>query len=339
MEAKENQSAARFWNQILKPYAKPQLGKSVYQLTSTMLFFVGTWYLMLRSLEISYWLTLALAVPAAFFLVRLFIIQHDCGHASFFRSRAANNTVGFWLGVMTLTPYRYWKRTHAIHHASSGDLDRREFGEVDTITVKEYRERSRLGRLGYRLYRNPFVLLVIGPVWQFVIKHRYPIDTPRAWKREWRGILWTNLALLAIIILMGLTIGVRRFLMVQVPISVIAGTLGVWMFYVQHQFEDTYWEHHPDWSFFAAGIEGSSFYDLPAVLHWLTGNIGYHHVHHLSSLIPNYRLKQCFKENPELHHVTRLSLIKSLECLRYKLWDEDRHKLVSFRAAAKTAGA
>ncbi|MGB3562239.1 MAG: fatty acid desaturase [Thermoanaerobaculia bacterium] len=338
MEAQENQTAARFWNQILKPYAKPNLGKSVYQLSSTALFFVGTWYLMLRSLEVSYWLTLALAVPAAFFLVRLFIIQHDCGHASFFRSRTANNTVGFWLGVLTLTPYRYWKRTHAIHHASSGDLDRREFGEVDTITVQEYRERSRLGRLGYRVYRNPFVLLVIGPVWQFVIKHRYPIDTPRSWKREWRGILWTNLALLAIIIVMGLTIGVPRFLMVQLPITIIAGTLGVWMFYVQHQFEDTYWEHHQDWSFFAAGIEGSSFYDLPAVLHWLTGNIGYHHVHHLSSLIPNYRLKECFRDNPELHHVTRLSLIRSLECLRYKLWDEDRHQLVSFRST-KTARA
>jgi len=338
VQAQENQTAARYWNQILKPYAKPSLGKSAYQLSSTMLFFVGTWYLMLRSLDVSYWLTLALAVPAAFFLVRLFIIQHDCGHASFFRSRTANNTVGFWLGVLTLTPYRYWKRTHAIHHASSGDLDRREFGEVDTITVKEYLERSRLGRFGYRLYRNPFVLLVIGPIWQFVIKHRYPVDTPRAWKREWRGILWTNLALLAIIIVMGLTIGVGRFLMVQMPISIIAGTLGVWMFYVQHQFEDTYWEHHTDWSFFAAGIEGSSFYDLPAVLHWLTGNIGYHHVHHLSSLIPNYRLKQCFRENPELHHVTRLSLIKSLECLRYKLWDEERHKLVSFRST-KTARA
>ena len=330
MQAKDNQTAAQFWNQILKPYTKPQLGKSVYQLSSTMLFFVGTWYLMLRSLEVSYWLTLVLAVPAAFFLVRLFIIQHDCGHASFFRSRAANNTVGFWLGVMTLTPYRYWKRTHAIHHASSGDLDRREFGEVDTLTVKEYQKRSRLGRLGYRLYRNPFVLFVIGPVWQFMIKHRYPVDTPRAWKREWRGILWTNLALLAIIIVMGLTIGVQRFLMVQLPISLIAGALGVWMFYVQHQFDGVYWARHQEWDFEHAAVLGSSYYKLPKILQFFSGNIGFHHIHHLSSRIPNYNLESCHNEIPEFQKIKPLTFSSSMKCAKFRLWDEKNNQLVGY---------
>ncbi len=285
---------------------------------------------MLQSLEVGYWLTLLLSLPAAGFLTRLFIIQHDCGHGCFFHSARANHAVGFILGVLTLTPYQYWRRTHALHHASSGDLDRRELGEIDTLTVAEYLALSRWRRLGYRLYRNMFVLLVLGPLYQFVLKHRLPLDAPREWKREWRSVFATDLALAAIVVTMGLTIGLGRFALVYLPLLVVSGALGVWLFYVQHQFEDTYWENHPDWDFHRAGVQGSSFLDLPAVLHWFTGNIGYHHVHHLSSRIPNYSLRRCMAENPELQEVTRLTLRQGLACGRLKLWDEDARHLVGF---------
>ena len=283
---------------------------------------------MLLSLDVNYALTLLLSLPAAGLLTRLFIIQHDCGHGCFFHSPRANHTVGFVLGVLTLTPYQYWRRTHALHHAGSGDLDRRDFGEIQTLTVREYVALSRWRRLGYRLYRNMFVLLVLGPFYQFVIKHRLPLDAPRAWKREWRSVMATNLALAAVLVTASFTIGLGRFALVHLPIVVVSGAFGVWLFYVQHQFEDTYWENHPEWDFHRAGAEGSSFFDLPPVLHWFTGNIGYHHVHHLSSRIPNYSLRRCMDENPELQHVTRLTLGQSLKCARLKLWDEEAHRLV-----------
>jgi len=287
---------------------------------------------MLRGLEVGYWLTLLLALPASGLLTRLFIIQHDCGHGCFFRSMRANHAVGFVLGVVTLTPYQYWRRTHAIHHASSGDLDHRDFGEIATLTVREYQALSPGGRLRYRLFRNMFVLLVLGPFFQFVLKHRLPLDTPREWKGEWRSVMATNLALAAVLVTMGLTIGLGQFALVHLPIVLVSGALGVWLFYVQHQFEDTYWENQPEWDFHRAGAEGSSFLDLPAVLHWFTGNIGYHHVHHLSSRIPNYSLRRCMEENPELHQVTRLTLGQSLQCGHLKLWDEERRRLVGFDA-------
>jgi omega-6 fatty acid desaturase (delta-12 desaturase) len=286
---------------------------------------------MLASLEYSYWITLLLALPAAGFLVRLFIIQHDCGHGSFFRSRAANNTLGFVLGILTLTPYAYWRKAHAIHHATSGNLDHRGFGDISTLTVKEYLALTRWRRLRYRLYRNPLILFGLGPFYEFILRQRFPLGLPRSWRREWASILWTNLALLAVVAMMWKTVGIQAFLAVQLPISLLAGSSGVWLFYIQHQFEDTYWEKDDAWSFHAAGIKGSSYYDLPGMLHWFTGNIGVHHVHHLSSRIPNYRLRQCFRENPELQQVTRLTLWGSLKCARLKLWDEERGKLVGFQ--------
>ncbi|MBZ0112278.1 MAG: fatty acid desaturase [Thermoanaerobaculia bacterium] len=285
---------------------------------------------MLQSLEVGYWLTLLLAIPAVGMLTRLFIIQHDCGHGSYFRSSRANHIVGFILGVVTLTPYQYWRRTHAIHHATSGDLDHRELGDIRTITVREYQERTPWGRFKYRLYRSMFVLLGVGATFQFAIKHRLPVDAPRAWKSEWRSVMLTNLALAAVITTLGLTLGFGRLALVHLPIVVLSSGFGVWLFYVQHQFEDTYWEHHPEWDFHRAGIEGSSFFDLPQFLHWFTGNIGYHHIHHLSSRIPNYSLRRCMEENPELQHVTRLSLRTSFSCARFKLWDEDSRRLVGF---------
>jgi omega-6 fatty acid desaturase (delta-12 desaturase) len=286
---------------------------------------------MLGSLEYGYWITLVLAIPAAGFLIRLFIIQHDCGHGSFFRSRVANDTLGFVLGVLTLTPYGYWRRTHAIHHATSGNLDQRDIGDVTTLTVREYLGLSLWKRLRYRLYRNPLFLFGIGPVYLFVLRHRFPPNLPRTWRRGWASVFMTNLVILVVIVGMWRAVGFQAFLMVQLPITVIAATAGVWLFYIQHQFEDTYWEKSDTWSFYAAGLHGSSFLDLPRILHWFTGNIGVHHVHHVCSRIPNYRLLECLRENPELKQVTHLTLWKSLNCIRLKLWDEDGRRLVGFR--------
>ena len=326
-----DQRDQRRWNEILGPYKRPDAKKASYQLTSSVIAFVLLWSAMLFSLEWSYGWTLLLAVLAAGMMVRLFIFQHDCGHGSFFRSRAANDAVGFFLGVLTLTPYHYWRRTHAVHHATSGNLDRRELGDVSTLTVAEYQALPLKNRLAYRLYRNAFMLLVIGPVYQFVFKHRFPFDAPRTWKREWVSVMMTNLALVMLVVALGNMVGFSRFLLVQVPITLLAGTAGLWLFYVQHQFEGTYWEREANWNFHEASIRGSSFYDLPAPLRWFTGNIGFHHVHHLSSLIPNYRLRQCMQENPELHDVVRLSLWQSRKCARLKLWDEEHGKLIGFR--------
>ncbi len=320
-----------FWTEILEPYARPSVGRSLFQVFNSAVPFAFLWFFMLVSLEYSYWITLLLAVPTVGFLVRLFIIQHDCGHRSFFQSQTANNTLGFMIGVLTLTPYAYWRKTHAIHHATSGNLDQRGFGDISTLTVKEYLALSRWGRFRYRVYRNPLVLFGIGPTYEFILRHRLPIGTPRSWKKEWASVIWTNLAILAIVAKMWKIIGIRAFLAVQQPITLLAGTAGVWLFYIQHQFEDTYWEKNDSRNFQAAGLEGSSYYDLPGILHWFTGNIGVHHIHHLSSRIPNYRLRQCLRENPELQQVTRLTLWDSLKCSRLKLWDEERRKLVSFR--------
>jgi omega-6 fatty acid desaturase (delta-12 desaturase) len=321
----------------LAPYARAQDGRAWFQLLSTTALFALNWYLMLRSLAGPYWVTLLLALPAAGFSIRMFIFQHDCGHGSFFQSMRLNHAVGRVLGVLTLMPYWYWRRTHAIHHATSGDLDHRSFGDVEVWTVDEYLGKSRWGRLGYRLYRNPFILIGLGPAYQFLLKHRFPYDIPRAWKREWLSVMGTNLALAAIVVVAWQTIGLAALLKVQLPITLVSGSLGIWLFYIQHQFEDTYWRENPEWEFHRAGIEGSSYYDLPRVLHWFTGNIGYHHIHHLASRIPNYRLAECFREVPELAHVTRLTILGSLRCARLHLWDEQGRRLVSFRQLRRLA--
>ncbi|MFQ5766696.1 MAG: fatty acid desaturase, partial [Acidobacteriota bacterium] len=226
----------------MQPYRQSDHKKAIFQLASSILSFVVLWSAMLYSLRWWYGWTLLMAIPAAGVMVRLFIIQHDCGHGSFFRWRVANDAVGFLLGIVTLTPYHYWRRTHALHHAGSGNLDRRGFGDVSTLTVREYRALPLRKRLGYRLYRNSLILLLVGPVYLFILKHRFPFDARRAWKKEWVSVLSTNLALIVLITLMGNIIGFPHFLMVQLPITLIAGTVGVWLFYVQHQFEETYWQ-------------------------------------------------------------------------------------------------
>jgi len=329
-ETAEHESSSRYWNRLLSPYARADNRIAAFQLVTTSLAFAATWALMLVSLNIHYGITIALAFLAAGLLTRLFIFQHDCGHGSFFRSHRANTIVGTAIGVLTLTPYHYWRRTHAIHHATSGDLDRRTFGDIETLTVREYQEKSWWGRLYYRVYRNIFVILFVGPFYQFVIKHRLPLDIPRTWKREWFSVLLTNVCLAVIVAVAWMTIGIKAFLMIQIPITLISGAMGIWLFYVQHQFEDTYWRENPEWDFHRAGIEGSSYYDLPKIVHWFTGNIGYHHVHHLASRIPNYKLAKCFEEVSELHRVTKLTVRNSIHCARLHLWDEESQKLVSF---------
>jgi acyl-lipid omega-6 desaturase (Delta-12 desaturase) len=327
----------REWARTLARYREPHHGRSIVELVITAGPFALLWILMWASLGLSYWLSLVLALPAAGFLVRLFMIQHDCGHGSFFRHRLANDWVGRVLGMLTLTPYDFWRRSHAIHHASSGDLNRRGIGDITTLTVREYLSLSRWGRLRYRLYRHPVVMFGIGPAYLFLVQHRLPIGGLHGGWRPWLSTMATNAGIALLALLVVWLIGMRPFLMVHLPITLLAASIGVWLFYVQHQFEDTYWAEAPAWTLHEAALHGSSHYDLPHVLRWFTANIGLHHVHHLSSRIPYYRLPCVLREHPELKSVGRLTLIQSLGCVRLVLWDERRRRLISLRELREAA--
>jgi omega-6 fatty acid desaturase (delta-12 desaturase) len=321
----------------LATYRKPALKRSLAQLLTTAIPFVLLWAAMLRSLDYPYWTTLLLAVPTAGLLVRFFVIQHDCGHGSFFRSRSANNALGRVIGVLTLAPYADWRNAHAIHHATSGNLSQRGVGDISTLTVKEYVSLPVWKRFVYRFYRNPLILFGVGPCYQFLLRHRLPADLRHAGGKTWVSTLWTNLLILGVAALMISTIGLERLLMVHGPIVVMASTAGVWLFYIHHQFENTYWEHQENWDSHTAAVRGSSYYELPSPLRWFTGDIGLHHIHHLSSRIPNYRLRECLEANPELREARRLTMAECRKAIWLALWDEQRGKLVGFRQLASAS--
>lgn len=318
----------------LAAYIEPSNSRAILEIAVTIPPLVALWFAMWLTFDIGYWLTLLLAIPAAGLLARMFMIQHDCGHGSFFRHSWANDWTGRILGVFTMTPYATWKRTHAMHHAHSGNLDRRGVGDVETLTVAEYRGKSALGKLLYRTYRHPLVLFGLGPAYLFLLQHRLPVGLMHRGWRPWVSAMGTNLAIAAVFFTLAWTMGLEALLLIHLPIVLLAASFGVWLFFVQHQFEDTSWDKEPDWSWHGAALHGSSYYDLPPVLRWFTANIGMHHVHHLCGRIPFYRLPQVLRDHPELGNVSRLTFMQSLGCVRLALWDEDQRRLVSFRDAA-----
>jgi acyl-lipid omega-6 desaturase (Delta-12 desaturase) len=325
---------ASFWRERLAPYARPDLKRSLLDLATSVVPYIALTALMYLALDASYLLVLALGIPAAGFLLRTFIVFHDCTHGSFFASRRANHWVGVVCGLLVYTPFHSWRYEHAVHHASAGDLDKRGLGDVDTLTVAEYRSKGPFGKLGYRMMRNPAVLLGLGPIWSLMLEPRLVPDWGR---RFWRQIIVTDIALVAIVWAMCSLVGWQAFLLVQLPSALLAGAAGVWLFYVQHQFEDVYWERHEDWSYAESALQGSSHLVLPKVLQFFTGNIGLHHVHHLSARIPNYNLQRAHDENPVFHDVPTLTLRDGVHALRLKLYDEDRRRLVTFADARTPA--
>lgn len=326
----------KVWSQRLAAYRATSNGRACVELLVTLVPFVGLYSAMYWSLSIGYWLTLLLALPAAAMLVRLFAIQHDCGHGSFLSSKTANDWLGRAIGVLTLTPYDDWRREHALHHAGSGNLDRRGFGDIDTLTVSEYCALSKPRKLQYWLYRHPIVLLVIGPSWQFILRHRWPTGKSKN-LMPFLSTHTTNIGIALFCVGMIWLVGWQAFLMVQLPVTIVAATVGVWLFYVQHQFDVTHWENNEDWQREHAALHGSSFYDLPQPLMWLTGNIGIHHVHHISSQIPFHALPRVIRDYPELKDIGRLTLWESVKCVPLCLWDEERKILISFRQRRRHA--
>ena len=330
--ASDPQTSARDWASRLGSYKHPRNGRAILELVITVLPLAALWLAMWQLAGVSAWLPLLVAPIAALLLVRLFMIQHDCGHNAFFSSRRANDWAGRVLGVLTFTPYDFWRRSHALHHSGSGNLDRRGIGDIDTITVAEYRARSRWGKLGYRLYRHPLVMFGIGPAYLFVLQHRLPVGAMRGGRMPWASTLLTNAGILALGLgLMQLT-GLPALLLVQGPIVIIGATIGVWLFYVQHQFEATYWERNTDWTHPDAALHGSSYYDLPKPLMWLTAHIGVHHVHHLASRIPFYRLSEVLDDHPEIRNIGRVTMWQSLRGVRLTLWDAELRRMVPFSA-------
>lgn len=314
-------------------YRTPSSRRSLIELGITIVPFAAIWALMWSALSNGYWIGLLLAVPAAGFLVRLFMIQHDCSHGAFFRSRLANDWIGRIIGVLTMTPYGLWRSTHSLHHANSGNLARRGIGDVNTLTVREFHGLPRWRRALYRLYRHPFVMFALGPTYLFILQHRLPKGMMRGGWRPWLSTMGTNLSIAVLAGVMIWLVGVGPFLLLHLPIMILAASVGVWLFYVQHQFENTFWAHDETWSFHEAALHGSSHYDLPGVLRWFTANIGIHHIHHLSSKIPFYRLPDVLRDHPQLVTTRRITLLQSLRCVRMTLWDERECRLVSFEQA------
>jgi omega-6 fatty acid desaturase (delta-12 desaturase) len=322
------------WARILKNYCEPSHGRSIREIGTTLVPFVGCWALAWAAIHFGYWeLSPPLWILTAGFLVRLFMIQHDCGHGAFFRRRSTNDWIGRVIGVLTLTPYDSWRRNHALHHAGTGNLDRRGIGDINTLSVREFRALSRWGRFLYRWYRHPVIMFGIGPAYLFFLRQRLPDDLIHSKGQVWISAMASNLASAVVVTALIWPIGIGPFLLIYLPTVFIAGSIGVWLFYLQHQFEQAYWQHDDKWNLQEAALHGSSHYDLPGILRWFTANIGVHHVHHLCSRIPFYRLSNVIQDHPSLGDTNRLSLVQSLGCVRLALWDETQQRLVTFRDA------
>jgi acyl-lipid omega-6 desaturase (Delta-12 desaturase) len=323
---------ARELTRKLSAYRDPDTARGVIEIVITAAPLALLWALMWLSLEYRlFWLYAPLAVAAAGFLVRLFMIQHDCGHGAFFPTRKANDWVGRIIGVLTLTPYDYWRRTHAAHHASSGNLDRRGMGEIDTLTVGEFQDLPRWKQRRYGLYRHPAVMFGLGPLYLFFVQNRIPVGLLRAGWQPWISVMATNAAIAVLVAGAIWLLGLQSFLFLHLPVAMLAASIGVWLFYVQHQFEETSWVKNAAWDVHEAALHGSSYYDLPGVLRWFSANIGAHHVHHLASRIPYYRLPRVMQDHPQLQNVGRLTLAESFRCVPLVLWDEEQKRLISFR--------
>ncbi|OPA80140.1 fatty acid desaturase [Paenibacillus selenitireducens] len=315
------------------PYEKSSIKTSIKQIVNTILPLFVLWYAAYLSLSVSYWLTIPLVILCSGFVIRTFIIFHDCCHQSFFKSRLANDILGTITGVITLVPYQQWKHSHSIHHATSSNLDKRGTGDMWVLTVDEYAAASRWKRIAYRTYRNPVVMLGLGPIFIFLITYRF--NTRGARRKERMNTYLINVCIVALYALLSWAIGWQSFLLIQGPIFYVSAMLGIWLFYVQHQFEDSYFEKEEEWSYVQAAVEGSSYYKLPRVLQWLTGNIGFHHVHHLSPKVPNYNLEKAHNASPPLQQATTITIWTSLKSLKFRLWDERNKGFVSFKESKR----
>ncbi len=327
-EKAERRATVKKWKEIVAQYQQPSIWRAGWQVLNSVGSYLALWFLMYLSLSMSWWLTIPLAILAGGLLIRVFIIFHDCGHGSFLKTTRANDILGSFTSILTFTPYFHWRWEHAVHHATSGHLEKRGMGDIWTLTVEEYLESSRWRRFSYRLARNPIVLFLVAPLYLFLIRERFSSNGAKL--RERISVWALNVAL---VIQAGCLISIMGFwpwVIIQMTILAVAGSCGVWLFYVQHQFEDTYWERVDNWDFTAAALEGSSFYKLPRILQWFSGNIGFHHIHHLSSTVPNYNLERCHRSDPMFSSVRPLTLLASLRTASYRLWDEQSKKLVSF---------
>lgn len=329
-QSQSNASDARDWIKVLAQYREPNQLRSAFELAVSAIPFIALWALAWWAMGISYWLTFAISVLNAGFLLRLFTIQHDCGHGALFKNRLLSEWIGRVIGVVTLTPYDVWRRTHSVHHSASGNLDKRGIGDVHTLTVAEYQQRSAYGKFMYRLYRHPITLFGVGPGYLFLLQNRLPLSLMNNVK-YWVSAMSTNIAIVAALTLIWYFGGLAPVLLIFLPSTLIAAMAGVWLFYVQHQFETTHWEEEPDWQLHSAALHGSSHYVMPAVLQWFTANIGIHHVHHLYSRIPFYRLTEVLRDHKELAIGNRLTIRESLSCAHLHLWDEKTKRLLSFR--------
>jgi len=320
------------WYRSTARYAQPDLRKAFWQLLNTFIPYLLLLTLMVHTVlrGYSYWITLALGVAAAAMFARIFIFFHDCTHGSFFASPRWNRNLGYLCGILTFTAFHDWRRSHAGHHITAGDLDRRGIGDITMMTVEEYLAAPPLQRLSYRLYRHPLIMFGIGPLYYFLLRNRYP--SKGAKKIDVISVIFTDLAIAAIAVVAAMTIGFRTYLLVQMPVVLMAATLGIWLFYIQHQFEGVYWARHDEWDPWRVAMEGASYYKLPKILQWVTGNIGIHHVHHVRPAIPNYNLQRCYDDIPELQAVSPVTIRGSLNSLRLGLWDEEQRRMVSFRS-------